>query len=708
MIPYKTFFAALGALVTLAVSLLLALLHVPGLLAFPLVIVLAGVVALGSRKAVDEAFETLSIEDRDRIKNLLTCAVLANLALAVFVLVSPGLWLLWLACGVVLAVVEYGFARYQEYVLYKVKPKLEKRQASEVEAAPQPAQWDPTIQIANNAFKRSGHGWLTVMKWESVSRGDKAVGVRFDVRVPSKMAAKQRAKQEANGDKGEGKVGLSSSDIEPIAIAFSEELGQPLETDWVHINKLAGAGTYTVTVMTEDVMAAVIPYVDDPSLAHIETAGLVGYQIDGSPIYARFDIHWADVGKSRSGKSSLVHVKIAYLTRCWTSALVIACGTEKVYDAVGGWIEPFVGTSYKMPIRAVRGAQDTADLLAQMMKLARWRQSQPYSARGDFKTVIIEYDEASFGLQIKTTKAEFDGRNYTMSQLADMITKGAGSAGIHLHLAAQRGTNDNWGDAGGNINANIAGQTLFRTKDQGELYRAFGDQQLPMPRHKGEFWFDTDDAEPVKVKAPYIQEMDPKRAKLHDGLTVEDVARARMGNDYDLDAGSAKFLGPYWAGMTHYATEEYVAYLRNADGEETPSESPEQAEAKAQVMSEVDAIIAAAGWSSEQPAAAESAPAPVPSATSVGSAGAATPTVREPQSSGAATRAARIFQLLDEAPEGMTKAQILAGLFQLGDESVTDASLQVELRRLKDSGRLEQVAGRGSAYRSTAALITQS
>src|SRR5690606_39049842 len=147
--------------------------------------------------------------------------------------------------------------------------------------------------------------------------------------------------------------------------------------------------------------------------------------------------------------------------------------------------------------------------------------------RGQFKTIIVQIDEAAFALRDNTTKAMYQGKKYTLSQLVEMAVKGITSAKIFIHLATQRGTVDNLGDEGGNILGNIGTTTMFMTSDQGEVWRLMGDSKLPMPTNPGQFWIrqSAADIPLAQVKGSYIQEPDPQRDKLHDGETVEDVAR---------------------------------------------------------------------------------------------------------------------------------------------------------------------------------------
>src|SRR5207245_531739 len=124
------------------------------------------------------------------------------------------------------------------------------------------------------------------------------------------------------------------------------------------------------------------------------------------------------------------------------------------------------------------------------------------------------------------------------SHAAENLTKGAASGGVHIRVVAQRGTNDNWGDCGGNISANIAAQSAFHSGDQAEIGRATVDWKLANPRHPGEFWLVPGTGKPViKLKAPYAQQSDPQREKLHDGATISEVSWARRNFYTTLDAG---------------------------------------------------------------------------------------------------------------------------------------------------------------------------
>src|SRR5690606_16390112 len=226
----------------------------------------------------------------------------------------------------------------------------------------------------------------------------------------------------------------------------------------------------------------------------------------------------------------------------------------------------------------------------------------------------------------------------------------------------------------------------------------------------------------AQVKGSYIQEPDPQRDKLHDGETVEDVARARVGYRYDVDEWSQRVagFGEWWASLHHYATDEFINYVRGVDGDsfynEGPSNTPTAAASSAtsgdaaavdldededlrdlptderiKVESErIDAEFAemlAKATANEQSAqAATPAPTPAPAAEP------------EPEPEPAVdvppTRKGRILAALERAPrgDGMTKAQILAALHSMGDE-VPDPTLGVYLSQMKKDGAIAQYGG---------------
>ncbi|MDQ3886303.1 MAG: type IV toxin-antitoxin system AbiEi family antitoxin domain-containing protein, partial [Actinomycetota bacterium] len=591
MISWKCYWSAGGAVATGSAAALMVLIGVPLLIGIPVLLGAAAVFVAVASKVVyyAAAFEKLSIEARQQIVRWLTAAAVVHLVWSVLFLLRTDLWLIWLVALTALAALEYFVAHGHEYMLTTIRPKaeIEQRQRADIVRQQQLVQAsedsDPIV-VGRRAFLRSGHDFLVILGWEPIGSGNDVVGVAFKVRVPSRR-----------GIKSNDKTTLSGADIEPIAIAFYEELRIDLASDWVHITKQPAAGTYIVSVTTVDALARIYAYADALEWASIKDPAVIAHTVDGQAYTAQLNQHWADVGQSRSGKTSLIQIKWAYITRCHDAVLWVG-GVEKLFDAVGPWIEPYLGTDEPLPIDWIaNGPIHTANMLAAAMSVARWRQSVPHQQRAGFTTIIVQLDEASFFLVLNTVTATYRGQAMTPTELAAAIVRGAGSGEVWLHIASQRGTNDNWGDQGGTISANIAAQTVFMTGDPAEVGRATGDYKLPIPTHKGEFLFKPGTGEPVaRLKAEYIQETDPSKPTLHDGPTISDVAWNRRNFHTQLDPGSARAAGEYYAKRFTTADDIYQ-YLTNTVIEMGAITSPAYTAAFEQAGAELDTMLAAAG-----------------------------------------------------------------------------------------------------------------
>jgi hypothetical protein len=399
-------------------------------------------------------------------------------------------------------------------------------------------------QITHAALTKAGFGHFRVMG--HVPLGDLADphGLRFRLLLP-----------------GGVKPPEVESAAELIAVALSEILNISLESRWVQLRKTAHAGTYTLTVILRDVMGQVIPYVDVPEWTSMATPVVVGYGVDLQPYCLHLAQHGRLTGKTRSGKSMTLNLMMAHVARCRDGVLWVG-STEKTYDAVAGWLEPYAGCDDPLPFDWVtQGPVDVLAMLIGAMNVARWRQSQPMSSRvWPHLTVVV--DEASFALRNRSVTGMYQGQTVTMSQMAGMIMQGAGSAHVWLWLASQRSTNDHYGDHGGDVGANVGFDMAFMSKDWAEVGRTMGDYTLPMPTHQGEFWLSPGNGEPVLLKGPYIQEVDPTHPHLSAGMTVSDVAWARRHMVRRLDAGSACAAGPVYANRHTRYDAAMEAYLR--------------------------------------------------------------------------------------------------------------------------------------------------
>lgn len=551
MISRKAAAVIAAAVVTASIASLAALFALPVPAGVGAVALLAAGVAVWARVVVPVTPLLGGAErrERQRIVGLVYAAAVVHVAWTVPMLTRPQWWPVWWLALAGVAALEYWAALSYEHLLHAWSQARHTPQgplalpsgtaaATAIEPAPVPEM----VRVARRALDRAGYADVAVLDWSTIGPEDKPTGVRYPVQVDGHTAGKRR----------NGRDKLGGEDIERIAIAFSRVLGVQLESSWVSITKLPPAGLYSLTVTEVDTMATIYPYRDEPGLGtwSIEEPALIGYQVDGLPYYERLDAHWADTGKTRSGKTSLIHRKRARITGCYDATLWV-CGTEKLFDSVGPWITPYRGTGRRAPFDAVAfGAEDSVAMLRAAMGLARWRQSVDHHLRGGFKTLIVEIDEASFLLALDEA-----------SEVVLELVKGAGSAGVFVHLAAQRGTNNNWGVHGGDINANLMAQTVFQTGDDGEIGRATGDWKLPPPRHKGEFLLNPAEGPVVRLKGAYINETDPKKRRpSHDGPDLSEVAWARRDLDHGLDPESeqaVRRISQWYRGRPTGADELY-------------------------------------------------------------------------------------------------------------------------------------------------------
>lgn len=469
---------------------------------------------------------------------------------------APG-W--WAATLVGLGFAEYGVARHIEY-------RAANRQRRNPPAAPAPppaivnsphgelvvADPQGPINGMTQVLAAAGINHVRVVAWCPVGPPGEVLGVKFT----AKLTAAALRKSSDNSR-------LSAASTEAIAIAVSEATGNEIGSSWVQIVKVPAAGTYEITITNSDTMTRVYPYAIDPRRVSIKDPALIGYGIDGLPHHERVCQHWLHTGGTRFGKTGLVQVIRTHVLRARDAVLWVG-GTEKLYDSVGPWVDPYIGTGIRPPIDWIaKGAKDTLDMITAAFVLGRWRQSIPHHMRTGFKDVIVEIDEASFFLMIEKMLTDLDGESFTPSQMAAAIIKGVGSAGVWIHLVSQRGTNDQLGNEGGVINANIQVRTCFRTSDEEDVWRALG-YKIQIPQHKGEFLVRGEDGEVVRLRAPYIQETDPNKPKVHDGANLNDVAMSLANTWTGLDEASAHALGDLYRNRPQTA-EQLYRYLTGLD-----------------------------------------------------------------------------------------------------------------------------------------------
>lgn len=365
------------------------------------------------------------------------------------------------------------------------------------------------------------------------------------------------------------------AEAEVLAAALGHETGRRLMTGWVEISENGWAGERVITVVEEDVMAKVRPYVDDPSWASIHDPMLFGYRLAGEKLKVPLTQHDQYIGMTESGKSSAIQNLIAYVTRC-TNARIWIGGVGKMYDLVGEWCERYMGTEFPVPIDWIAtGPQDTLEMMAAAMRVANYRQAVPVDQQQDWPVLIVIFDEVTDIAEDDEHTVIYEGRRMFGTDMLAKFTRRTASGRVYGKFATQRGTNDMFGDKGGTVTAMLLLTAAFMTQDSGDLGRLMNDNyKLPMPRHKGQCWLKLGGDLPVQVKVPYLQPASRGKKRLHDGITIPEVAWSRRLTRSSLDEGSIAAAGEPYARRHTHMTPEFQDYLRGIDSSHADAGPP--------------------------------------------------------------------------------------------------------------------------------------
>lgn len=393
-------------------------------------------------------------------------------------------------------------------------------------------------------------------------------GTKFTVHIPASAYNSSKAVSE-----------LTPKMAERIAVGLSEVLresdvraGRPprprLHTDWVEITGQPEAGTYSVTVVDRDVMKQVREFRDTPGWASFHDPMMAGHRLEGIKHYLSLRQHGQLIGMSTSGKSSLIQCGIAHATRC-RDVVVWIGGVQKLYDLVAGWVEPLLGTGRVCPIDWIaNGFEDTLKMMATAMKVARYRQGIRMSQRGNWPAIFLILDEVSFLLEPHGEVVKFDNVPMHADVLAADIVRGATSGDVFAQLATQHDVHSVFGDKGGTLQAQLKYTGMFKIRDNDALGRQLQDYHLKMPTHAGEYWLDDGEGLPFRLKADYIQTIDPSKKRLHDGLTIADIALARselrLHHNAGLDDRSAREAGEAYQNRHTVVDDAFLDYLTNS------------------------------------------------------------------------------------------------------------------------------------------------
>jgi hypothetical protein len=657
-ITWKTFWTV-GATV---LALSMAALAVTDVLWTPLAVVIAAVLAvvvlLLSHVIVDACEMWRETEDWQRRRVWLWTSA-AGGAYAAWTITAALLPLTWLhglimvaALGI-LSVSVYWAAVGMEWRLRSVAPPRRP------DAEDDEALLGPYEKVLAAALRRASLGFVRVLPGCDPLRSN--AGSQFRARTQSKA-------QLARGERAGAQTELTPKHMEALAIALAEITGRDVESGWVRYRKEPQAGTYSITITNRDVMAEVIPYVDDPTPTSITEPALVGVEIDGREHRERLDQHSRAVGGSTSGKSSLFQCELAHATRC-EDAIVWVGGVQKLYDLVAGWVEPYHGRDMRSPLDWIaHGQTDTLSMMASGMSVARWRQRQPLHLR-KWRTILLYLDEFSFVAQ-SSQKIWFQGEWWTASRLASGLLRGAASGNVFVHFGSQRSTTDHYGDQGGDVVANIGVNYAFRSKDFAEVGRLTNDYKLPVPKSSGEC-YRFSDADPIHLKAPYIQTNDPSKPRLHNGVTLAEIAwsRRHLIQGGLTEAEGLTAAGPAYAARHQIVNDRFMTYLTHGDDTEMPEDPDAQGEVYDSVRSQLTALA-------EQHGLDLSRNDPQPSTPSE---------QRRPDA---------ILALLkhSRAEEGLSAAQIAATLKDAGDATAEPGVIAPTLSRMHNQGKIARVA----------------
>jgi hypothetical protein len=357
------------------------------------------------------------------------------------------------------------------------------------------------------------------------------------------------------------RYGFSPDDVgDQIANALSWITDLPIRSDRVVVEPLKEAGQFLVTVYESDqAVDKIIPYVDNPIPTTIGELCLVGFRTNRNPYKLNLLQHGLAIGGTGSGKTNLMNIVLAHATRCPDCILLVG-GTWKLYDFIGEWVEPYLGTGIKPPFDCIaHGHADVAELMAAGLRMAEYRFSKRTTERAVLPKVILVLDEVTYTVT-QNRFIKVDGQN--CDAMLASYARGTGGANMFTLSDTQRDTIDNLGDNGGTTLAQMGYVFVFRIRDSGSIGRTMEKWQLPTPTRRGECWLDPGpDDGIVKLITPYMQSSDPNKPKLHDGPTISEVAWSRRGIQHILDEGSRIAAGEWYNNHPKLITEEFLDYL---------------------------------------------------------------------------------------------------------------------------------------------------
>jgi hypothetical protein len=613
------------------------------------------------------AYVDFSKNARRAMSWAITFAVLVQCAWIVWTLADPVDWKNHIYRLMALAALEFAVAKGWEYRLTQLlpPPAPPAPQTSEVEV------YEPTLVHNDNPHFQTADelmqsillrgGWPHVLITRVDPLPDDHNGCTFEARALTPRSASELAGEDVTKVRP-----LQLGDEEDLATAVEECMNVAMETRWVRIQSTPRPNRVRVTVATEDILSKAHPYELNNDMLPRGSHLKLGAQIHGEPAMLNPYQHGVICGATKSGKTSLVNVMIAELTRL--PGRVWLCGAEKVYDIAGQWLDPHLGTDNRLPLDwVVEGQKDTLAMMAEGFSEARWRQNLPHADRLNLDPLWIIIEEAPRVLRDRRARITFEGTEYSTSGFAGHATRSTNSASVHWVFLAQEYDNPMFGDDAASIKENCGYTILMRSRSGDERSRAFGrgGASLPHLYQPGEFYIQ-DGSDPYPAKARYIQETDVRLTRLHEGATLTDVSRARSSLVMARSGGRIAPGTQMYRDRPQTMTLEYHNYLRAVGP--APFTQPALEIVEYDAAADTAATIARLRAELEGPQlrVVEDEPSRPPMQKFIAS-------------------------MLTDSTDGMTTDEILDALGAAGYEKTSKSSVENALSRLRSKGHIESV-----------------
>lgn len=605
---------------------------------------------------------------RQAMAYAITFAVLTHCVWVVWAIADTDDWKNHTYRLLALAALEFTVACGWEYRLTELAPVPDEPEpapetAVEVFEATLVDNNQPHLQTADQLMQSIllRGGWPHVLITAVSSLPNDHEGCTFEARALTAQTA-----SELTGEDVKKVRPLQLGDEEDLATAVEECMNVAMETRWVRIQSTPRPNRVRVTVALEDILSKAHPYPLNTEMLPRGSNLEIGAQIHGEPVMLNPYQHGIICGATRSGKTSLVNVVIAELTRL--PGEVWLCGAEKVYDIAGQWLDPHLGTERPLPLDwVVEGQKDTLAMLAEGFGEARWRQNLPHADRNNLDPLWIVIEEAPRVLRDRRTRITFEDTEYSTSGFVGHFTRSTNSASVHLILLAQEYDNPMFGDDAASIKENSGYTIIMRSKSGDERSRAFGRGGAALPNlyKSGEFYIQ-DGSDPYAAKSRYVQETDSRLSRLHDGATLTDVSLARSALVTARSSGRRAPRTQMYNSRPQTMTLEYHNYLRAVGP--APFTRGELEISKYDAAADTAATIARLRAEIEGPKLHIVDDEP------------ARPKLRE-----------FVVDTLANNDEGMTTAELLAAALDAGFEKTSKSSVENTLTTLRGKGLVESL-----------------